>query len=91
MLHDLVEHDPAVCWDRVLFSAKESMYKAWFPLTRRWLRFLDIEVHIEPDTAGFTVRPPGGEPSDARAWARRLSGSWTVDGGLLMAAGVVNR
>jgi 4'-phosphopantetheinyl transferase EntD len=25
---------PGVSWDRVLFSAKESVYKAWFPLTR---------------------------------------------------------
>src|SRR5262249_13332380 len=24
---------PAVSWDRLLFSAKESVYKAWFPLT----------------------------------------------------------
>jgi 4'-phosphopantetheinyl transferase EntD len=25
--------------ERVLFSAKESIYKAWFPLTGRWLGF----------------------------------------------------
>ena len=30
---------PAVSWDRLLFSAKESVYKAWFPLTLRWLDF----------------------------------------------------
>jgi hypothetical protein len=28
---------PWVCWDRLLFSAKESVYKAWYPLARRWL------------------------------------------------------
>jgi 4'-phosphopantetheinyl transferase EntD len=31
---------PGTCWDRLLFSAKESVYKAWFPLTGfagRWL------------------------------------------------------
>jgi 4'-phosphopantetheinyl transferase EntD len=26
-------------WDRALFSAKESVFKTWFPLTRRWLDF----------------------------------------------------
>lgn len=91
LLRELVELDPTVCWDRLLFIAKESVYKAWFPLTRRRLGFLDVEVHIEPGAADFTVRPPGGQPSDARAWAGRLSGRWTVDGGLLMAASVVNR
>jgi enterobactin synthetase component D / holo-[acyl-carrier protein] synthase len=25
-----------VCWDRLIFSAKESIYKAWFPLTHLW-------------------------------------------------------
>jgi len=28
---------PGPSWDRLLFSAKESVYKAWFPLTGRWL------------------------------------------------------
>lgn len=90
LLRELVQDDPKVCWDRLLFSAKESVYKAWFPLTRRRLGFLDLEVHIEPAAASFTIRLPGGEPGDVRGWAERLSGGWTVDGGLLMVAGVLN-
>jgi 4'-phosphopantetheinyl transferase EntD len=43
-------------WDRLLFSAKESVYKAWFPLTGRWLGFEDARITIDPDNAGFTVR-----------------------------------
>jgi 4'-phosphopantetheinyl transferase EntD len=27
----------AVCWDRVLFCAKETVYKAWFLVPHRWL------------------------------------------------------
>ena len=46
---------PAVCWDRLLFSAKESVYKAWFPLTGRWLGFEDADVTISPDGT-FTAR-----------------------------------
>ncbi|PRW65249.1 4'-phosphopantetheinyl transferase family protein [Actinopolyspora mortivallis] len=34
-------------WDRLLFSAKESVYKAWFPLTGRWLGFTDAFVRFE--------------------------------------------
>ena len=40
---------PAVCWDRLLFSAKESVYKAWFPLTRRWLDFQGAAITVDPD------------------------------------------
>ncbi len=32
-------------WDRILFCAKEATYKAWYPLTQRWLGFED--AHIE--------------------------------------------
>ncbi len=44
----------AVHWDRLLFSAKESVYKAWFPLTGKWLDFLeaDIEITAAPATEG---------------------------------------
>ncbi len=35
---------PEVSWDRLLFSAKESVYKTWFPLTGRWLGFEDAEL-----------------------------------------------
>lgn len=38
-----------VAWDRVLFSAKESVYKAWFPVARRWLGFKEATVVIDPD------------------------------------------
>jgi 4'-phosphopantetheinyl transferase EntD len=57
-----------VSWDRLLFSAKESVYKAWFPLTRLWLGFEDADVAIDPDAGTFSARilvePPivDGEP-----------------------------
>ncbi|MGB2568725.1 4'-phosphopantetheinyl transferase family protein [Micromonospora citrea] len=39
---------PALCWDRLLFSAKESVYKAWFPLTGRWLDFAEADIVVDP-------------------------------------------
>lgn len=54
--------------DRLLFSAKESLYKAWFPLTQRWLDFGDAEVCIDLGGGTFgahvAVRGPpvGGKP-----------------------------
>ena len=35
--------------DRLLFCAKEATYKAWFPLTNRWLGFEDAEIDIRSD------------------------------------------
>ncbi|HMT48793.1 4'-phosphopantetheinyl transferase [uncultured Dietzia sp.] len=40
---------PSVHWDKVLFTAKEATYKAWFPLTRRWLGFADAHITLVPD------------------------------------------
>lgn len=38
----------AVAWDRVVFSAKESLFKAWWPLNESWLGFRDcvVDVHV---------------------------------------------
>jgi 4'-phosphopantetheinyl transferase EntD len=47
MLVRLRASAPAVSWDRLLFSAKESVYKAWFPLARRPLGFEDAILRIE--------------------------------------------
>jgi 4'-phosphopantetheinyl transferase EntD len=37
----------------MLFSAKESVFKAWFPITRRWLKFDDVEIVFDPSAARF--------------------------------------
>ena len=44
----LRELPPGVHWDRLLFSAKESVYKTWFPLTRRWLGFEEAALLFSP-------------------------------------------
>jgi 4'-phosphopantetheinyl transferase EntD len=44
-----------VHWDRVLFSAKEAVFKAWFPVTRRWLGFDAASLLFHPDSATFTA------------------------------------
>ena len=38
-----------VAWDALLFTAKEATYKAWFPLTHRWLGFGDARITLVPD------------------------------------------
>jgi 4'-phosphopantetheinyl transferase EntD len=43
-------------WPTLIFSAKESVYKAWHTLTRQWLGYLDAELSLDPDSAGFEAR-----------------------------------
>lgn len=38
-----------VRYDTLLFTAKEATYKAWFPLTHRWLGFEDARIRITTD------------------------------------------
>lgn len=85
----LSESAPGVAWDRLLFSAKESVFKAWYPLTRRELRFGEALVTVEPETGAFHARllVPG-----PRVHGRELtgfSGRWLAEDGLLLTAIVV--
>jgi 4'-phosphopantetheinyl transferase EntD len=82
-LADLAGRLPDVHWDRLLFSAKESIYKAWFPITGRWLGFDDVSLTIDPATRSFTGRIHIEAPFDA------MDGVFTVDHGLLVTAVVV--
>lgn len=50
-----------VAWDALLFTAKEATYKAWFPLTHRWLGFGDAQITLVPD-GGPTA--PGDDRDD---------------------------
>jgi len=59
--------DPGVSWDRLLFCAKESVYKAWFPLAGAWLGFEDAEV-----TLTNTESAEGGAGARTGSFVARL-------------------
>lgn len=82
MLDRLAVQRPTMSWDRILFSAKESVYKAWFPLTHRWLGFEDADLEIDPDGT-FTARIIVDAPY------REFSGRWLAGEGLALTAVVV--
>lgn len=90
---DALDRLPAgICWDRLLFSAKESVYKAWYPLAGRWLGFSDARVDLWPD--------PGADPSTGALAVRLLvpgpvladrplsaiAGRYAVSAGLVLTA-----
>ncbi|WDZ86559.1 4'-phosphopantetheinyl transferase family protein [Micromonospora cathayae] len=82
---------PTVCWDRLLFSAKESVYKAWYPLTRRPLGFDGVELTICPSGGTFRARLPVAGPLEpfVRRAPAELTGRWRVTGGLVLTAVIV--
>jgi 4'-phosphopantetheinyl transferase EntD len=82
---------PEVHWDRLLFSVKESVYKAWFPLTARWLGFEDVSVSLSPSARTFVARLSLSGPAPADDSPRALSGSWKIEEGLVLTAVVTVR
>lgn len=74
------------CWDRVLFSAKESVYKAWFPLTHRWLDFTQVAVSIDAAEGTFRVHPLISLPEEAVLILKQLSGRFLLGGGIVLTA-----
>ncbi|WP_068185037.1 4'-phosphopantetheinyl transferase [Mycobacterium sp. UM_CSW] len=76
-------------WDRILFCAKEATYKAWFPLTERWLGFEDAHIVFDPDSRGggtgtfvSKILIDGAALSGPPLTA--LRGRWSVERGLVL-------
>ncbi|MEV7964610.1 4'-phosphopantetheinyl transferase superfamily protein [Sphaerisporangium sp. NPDC088356] len=88
-LRELWRRDRRVSWERLLFSAKESVYKAWFPLTGLWLDFEEARLEIDPERGTFHARllVPGPHVDDSEVTG--FSGRWMVTDGLILTAIVV--
>ncbi|MFD9610923.1 4'-phosphopantetheinyl transferase family protein [Streptomyces sp. NPDC004288] len=85
-LTELSRARPALHWDRLFFSAKESVYKAWFPLTGTWLDFREAELVIDPNRQSFRARLlRAGHDEEGRP-VRILHGRWRVGRRLVVTA-----
>lgn len=85
-LRYLARQAPEAHWDRLLFSIKESIYKAWFPLAQRWLGFEDAVVTIDRQQQSFTAHLLVPGPFLGGRELRRFRGTWLVAEGLVLAA-----
>jgi 4'-phosphopantetheinyl transferase EntD len=95
-LRRLAGDRPEVHWDRLLFSAKESVYKAWFPLTRKWLDFSEADIDIDAglaDGARGTFRARLLVPGPLLGGHRigHFDGRWAVGRGIVATAVTVPR
>jgi len=84
-LATLARNVAEVHWDRLLFSAKESVFKTWYPLARRWLGFEGADVTLDPGGT-FRVRLLVSGPEVAGRPLSTLDGRWLVRNSLLVTA-----
>lgn len=83
-LRALAAAEPGICWDRLLFCAKEATYKAWFPLARRWLGFDEADVVINPADRSFETRLLVPGPVVDGCPLTGFSGRWLARDGLIL-------
>lgn len=80
-VEELAGYRPDVCWDRLLFSAKESVFKAWYPLTGLQLDFQGARISMDYTLGTFTarllVRPPPVPGCDP---LNKFTGQWAAHG-----------
>ncbi|MFF1745005.1 MULTISPECIES: 4'-phosphopantetheinyl transferase family protein [Streptomyces] len=83
----LSERWPEVSWGCLLFSAKEAVFKAWYPLARCELGFLEAEVELWADhdrAGGFNAAVSRPGPFTA------VSGRWRIARGVVATAVTVD-
>jgi 4'-phosphopantetheinyl transferase EntD len=81
--------DAGVCLDRLIFSAKESVFKAWFPMTTSRLDFEDIALSVDVCDHTFSARLLPRRLRQRHGGPATMHGRWAVDRGLVTTAVVV--
>lgn len=74
-----------VAWDRLLFSAKEALFKAWYPVTGRELTFREAATRFTVDAAGRSGGFDAEVLVDPTPFPARVGGRWRADRGLVLA------
>ncbi|AJE81281.1 MULTISPECIES: 4'-phosphopantetheinyl transferase [Streptomyces] len=85
-LAELARSHPAVSWDRLLFSAKESVFKTWYPLTGLELDFEEAELDIDPEAGTFRARLQVPGPLVAGERLDVFEGKWLARRGFVVTA-----
>ncbi|MFH9685300.1 4'-phosphopantetheinyl transferase [Streptomyces sp. NPDC017413] len=95
------EDESEIHWDRVLFSAKESVFKTWYPVTGIELDFVEADLTFQRTggRAGKEDTPPGDIAVEGTFAARllltdpalptTLHGQWRIEDGIVATAVLV--
>jgi 4'-phosphopantetheinyl transferase EntD len=76
--------------DRLIFSAKEAVYKAWYPITRQRLGFGEIELFVDVPDNAFRARLRAARPTISGHRIVELVGRWCVERDLIGTAVVLS-
>ncbi|MGW7354727.1 4'-phosphopantetheinyl transferase family protein [Streptomyces sp. NPDC054784] len=77
---------PEVAWDRLLFSAKESVFKTWYPHTGTELDFAEAEIEVDEVERTFHARLLVPAPLIGGVRRHGFSGRWVARDGLVVTA-----
>jgi 4'-phosphopantetheinyl transferase EntD len=77
--------------EKVLFSAKEAIYKSWFPATGTSLEFEDVDVSLDAKTRTFCGRLLVSAPVVGGRRLTEFRGRWSVEDGVVLTATAVQR
>ncbi len=82
------EPPPGTDWGKVIFSAKEAVYKCVGPLAGRWIGLREVTLRVDADERAFTV---SADPSAALEGfgMERIRGRYAVTGGLVLSGAVI--
>jgi len=80
MVGELNSRYPETAWDRLIFSAKESVFKAWFPLTRQWLDFLECRIILDAQAHSFHAEIQAKGSVAAEHDLTVMNGRWIAEG-----------
>jgi 4'-phosphopantetheinyl transferase EntD len=81
----------AVHWDRLLFSAKESIFKAWFQATGQWLDFMHACVTIDCASRQFHARIYPTASITRNDLKSELTGRYMIGDGRMLTALVIEK
>ncbi len=77
-------------WDIIFFSAKESAFKALFPLTGTWLQFTDTCISVNPANQTFSVRQVDG-PTGGYDEIVKIRGMYIMSDNKIFTSAVISR
>ena len=69
---------------KLVFSAKEALYKALFPHARRYIDFLEVEIRVDADTGAW--RPTSLPPDVSGRMGAPIEGKFLVAEGYVVTA-----
>ena len=65
---------------KVLFSAKEATYKAWYPITNKWLGFKEVFINFHEERNTFTAHIQKNGP------IAEMKGRYAIFNGVIITA-----